>query len=177
MNQVKTLGNVLLPLEQTKDKINYSDIIKNYQFNIKKMFLDIESILNNKLFLIAKINILYNNKIINTEIYNILNEKIENINNFKTYKEFNDTLIKISPRMYNMYKKKILAKVKSEDLIFESDNIEEYFKIFDEYAKNDIDKSNFIMDYLTRINLNEPADLIIITIKNFDIIKSQNNKF
>ena len=79
--------------------------------------------------------------------------------------------------MYNMYKKKILAKVKSEDLIFESDNIEEYFKIFDEYAKDDIDKSNFIMDYLTRINLNEPADLIIITIKNFDIIKSQNHKF
>ena len=66
MNQVKTLGNVLLPLEQTKDKINYSDIIKNYQFNIKKMFLDIEDILDNKLFLIAKINILYNNKIINT---------------------------------------------------------------------------------------------------------------
>ena len=177
MDQVKTLGNVLLPLEQTKDKINYSDIIKNYQFNIKKMFLDIEDILDNKLFLIAKINILYNNKIINTEIYNILNEKIENINNFKTYKEFNDTLIKISPRMYNMYKKKILAKVKSEDLIFESDNIEEYFKIFDEYAKDDIDKSNFIMDYLTRINLNEPANLIIITIKNFDIINLKNHKF
>ena len=79
--------------------------------------------------------------------------------------------------MYNMYKKKILAKVKSEDLIFESDNIEEYFKIFDEYAKDDIDKSNFIMDYLTGINLNDPADLIIVTIKNFDIIKSQNHKF
>lgn len=62
MDQVKTLGNVLLPLEQTKDKINYSDIIKNYQFNIKKMFLDIEDILDNKLFLIAKINILYNIK-------------------------------------------------------------------------------------------------------------------
>ena len=76
-----------------------------------------------------------------------------------------------------MYKKKILAKVKSEDLIFESDNIEEYFKIFDEYAKDDIDKSNFIMDYLTRINLNEPADLIIITIKNFDIINLKNHKF
>ena len=76
-----------------------------------------------------------------------------------------------------MYKKKILAKVKSEDLIFESDNIEEYFKIFDEYAKDDIDKSNFIMDYLTGINLNDPADLIIVTIKNFDIIKSQNHKF
>ena len=175
MDQVKTLGNVLLPLEQTKDKINYSDIIKNYQFNIKKMFLDIEDILDNKLFLIAKINILYNNKIINTDIYNILNEKIKNIKNFKTYEEFNNTLIKISPRMYNMYKKKILAKVKSEDLIFESDNIEEYFKVFDENAKDDIDKRNFIMDYLTRINLNDPADLIIIMIENF--AKSQNHKF
>lgn len=175
MGQVKTLGNVLLPLEQTKDKINYSDIIKNYQFNIKKMFLDIEDILDNKLFLIAKINILYNNKIINTEIYNILNEKIKNIKNFKTYEDFNNTLIKISPRMYNMYKKKILAKVKSEDLIFESDNIEEYFKAFDENAKDDIDKRNFIMNYLTRINLNDPADLIIITIENF--AKSQNHKF
>ncbi|CCZ89339.1 unknown [Coprobacillus sp. CAG:605] len=76
-----------------------------------------------------------------------------------------------------MYKKKILAKVKSEDLIFESDNIEEYFKIFDEYAKDDIDKRDFIMDYLTRINLNDPADLIIITIKNFDIINLKNHKF
>ena len=76
-----------------------------------------------------------------------------------------------------MYKKKILAKVKSEDLIFESDNIEEYFKIFDEYAKDDIDKSNFIMDYLTGINLNDPADLIIVTIKNFDIINLKNHKF
>ena len=177
MDKIKNLDNILLPLEQIKDIINYSDIIKNYQFNIKKMFLDIEDILDNKLFLIAKINILYNNKIINTEIYNILNEKIENIKDFKTYKEFNDTLIKISPRMYNMYKKKILAKVKSEDLIFESDNIEEYFKVFDENAKNDIDKSNFIMDYLTGINLNDPADLIIIAIENFDIIKSQNHKF
>ena len=76
-----------------------------------------------------------------------------------------------------MYKKKILAKVKSEDLIFESDNIEEYFKIFDEYAKDDIDKRDFNMDYLTRINLNDPADLIIITIKNFDIINLKNHKF
>lgn len=76
-----------------------------------------------------------------------------------------------------MYKKKILAKVKSEDLIFESDNIEEYFKIFDEYAKDDIDKRDFIMDYLTRINLNDPADLIIITIKNFDIINLKKHKF
>ena len=55
--------------------------------------------------------------------------------------------------------------------------IEEYFKIFDEYAKDDIDKRDFIMDYLTRINLNDPADLIIITIKNFDIINLKNHKF
>lgn len=177
MDRVQELGNVTLSIYEIKDKINYPDLIQNYQFNIKKMFLDIEDILDNKLFLIAKINILYNNKIINTEIYNILNEKIENIKNFKTYKEFNDTLIKVSPRIYNMYKKKILAKVKSEDLIFESDNIEEYFKIFDEYAKDDIDKRDFIMDYLTRINLNDPADLIIITIKNFDIINLKNHKF
>ena len=141
------------------------------------MFLDIEDILDNKLFLIAKINILYNNKIINTELYNILNEKIENIKNFKTYKEFNDTLIKISPRMYNMYKKKILAKVQAEDLVFGADNVEEYFKILDEYAPDNVTKCRLVMDYLTTVNLNDSVGLIIATLENFDIIKSQNHKF
>ena len=107
----------------------------------------------------------------------MLNAKVDNIKDFASYQELEDALVKIAPRLYNMYKKKILAKVQAEDLVFGADNVEEYFKILDEYAPDNVTKCRLVMDYLTTVNLNDSVGLIIATLENFDIIKSQNHKF
>lgn len=177
MDRVQELGNVTLSIYEIKDKINYPDLIQNYKSHIKKMFLAIEAILDNKLFLKAKIAILYQNKIINATIFEMLNAKLDNIKDFASYQELEDALVKIAPRLYNMYKKKILAKVQAEDLVFGADNVEEYFKILDEYAPDNVTKCRLVMEYLTTVNLNDSVGLIIATLENFDIIKSQNHKF
>lgn len=177
MDSVQKLGDANLGIYQVKEKINYYDLIKKYKSYIRKMFLTIEDILDSKLFLKTKIAILYKNKIINAPVRDKLNIKVDNIRDFASYQEFENTLVKIASPMYNMYKKKIIAKVLADDIIFAGENVKEYFKIIDEYATDDIAKIYIIMIYFIKIDLDQSALMILATMETFDIIKSQNHKF